>query len=156
MKKLIIIPVLFLFILSSAQTQIKKSSIDNGGAVYTNGNISVTYTTGETFISENTNGNIHISEGFIGGDFLSASGVSELHFCDKVSLYPNPADNILNISANEKIKNILILDITGKEVFFGNFNSEKINVDVSDFKNGFYIIRLNFGNRFEKQKFIKQ
>ncbi|NPA67953.1 MAG: T9SS type A sorting domain-containing protein [Chlorobi bacterium] len=156
MKKLAIIPVLFLFILSSAQTQIKKSSIDNGGATSANGNINIVFTLGESFIAETTNGNTHVSEGFIGKDFRQTSDIKNIFTTETVNLYPNPADDILFIAAKSEIKSVSISDITGKNVLRKYINSQNAEIKVYDLQNGIYIINIETNNFTLTKKFIKQ
>jgi hypothetical protein len=66
MKAYLTIIALLITYISFGQTAIKKSSIDSGGDISTNGTLKIVYTIGEVALQENTTGNIHISEGFIG------------------------------------------------------------------------------------------
>ena len=60
----------------------------------------------------------------------------------RISIYPNPVSDILNISvldANIDIKNTTVINLTGKVVYKGSFSNI---VDVSSFSTGIYLLRL--------------
>lgn len=63
---------------------------------------------------------------------------------DGVSMYPNPARDILNInSSGKEIKTISIFNILGKQVMKLHPNSLKTIVDVSNFPSGVYIAKIS-------------
>ena len=69
-----------------------------------------------------------------------------------ISLYPNPADNILFIKGNKNSVNVSIYNILGKEVLsIMNTN----NIDVKAFPKGVYIIKISDGVGQTNRKFIK-
>jgi len=82
-----------------------------------------------------------------------ALGVSDFNpENDKISFYPNPVKNYLNISSNADIKSIIISDLTGKTVRTVK-NAEKIqSVDLSDLNQGIYILSTDTNKQF---KFLK-
>jgi len=60
----------------------------------------------------------------------------------KISLYPNPATDFFSIApANEKVKNISISNIVGKEIFRLDAN-EDLTYNIEGLKRGIYIIRV--------------
>jgi hypothetical protein len=64
-----------------------------------------------------------------------------------ISVYPNPASDLLNISFDEMMNEgtkILFQDITGKIVFETTleYNSKHLTINVSNLSNGLYIARL--------------
>lgn len=70
---------------------------------------------------------------------------------NKLNVYPNPANNIINISycINELTQNttICLLDITGKQVFSQLINEKNgtIQLDALSLNSGFYFVRLSNG-----------
>ena len=60
---------------------------------------------------------------------------------EKIKLYPNPANNVINISDLENISDyqIAIFDMTGKLMFEGN---ESTKIDISLFNEGVYLVKL--------------
>jgi len=72
-----------------------------------------------------------------------------------IHVYPVPASSELSISvANEKIKEITILDVNGKQVLKNSFlaHSENIKMNVSDLKPGIYFTEIATENHiYQKQ-----
>jgi hypothetical protein len=74
---------------------------------------------------------------------------------DNFSIYPNPSTNILTI---ESLQNsvIEILTIKGQIIKRLNVISNKINIDISSFPSGVYIIKATTDNGITTEKFIKE
>ncbi len=72
-----------------------------------------------------------------------------------VTVYPNPVANYLNINASGIDENIRvqITDVLGKEVYDETVASTK-KIDVSDFKNGVYIVAVSENGKPIKTKRI--
>lgn len=61
-----------------------------------------------------------------------------------LKLYPNPAQDILNISLQENIENVEIYDISGRMMkVMKDINKKTVSLNVSDLIRGEYIIRVN-------------
>ena len=72
-----------------------------------------------------------------------------------VSIYPNPANSIVNIS-NVPNANIAINDISGKSVYTKSNCSENEKVNISDFKSGIYFVKIENNNQtFTKKLIVK-
>ncbi|WP_196890537.1 T9SS type A sorting domain-containing protein [Aureivirga marina] len=78
-------------------------------------------------------------------------GIEEITI-DGLTIYPNPANNFVKISAKEEIQKIEIIDVLGKKVFSkkGNISEEKI--DISTLKSGVYFIQITSN---EKTNFVQ-
>lgn len=74
-------------------------------------------------------------------DFASTVGVNET-LASIVSLFPNPATDVLNIS-NASNSDFLLMDITGKIVATGFIRNDKYTLDLSSFKLGVYVLKLS-------------
>ena len=75
-----------------------------------------------------------------------------------VEVYPLPCKASLNVSMNNKNKtsNIMITDITGKQVFNSNYSNQNlINVNTSNLVNGVYFITIKNNDGIATKKFIK-
>lgn len=77
----------------------------------------------------------------------------------KISVHPNPANNILNVSWDMKVQfNVIsIIDITGriiKEEGISTGNS--LQIDISKIPAGIYFIEINSGNNKFYNKIIKE
>jgi len=60
-----------------------------------------------------------------------------------VSVYPNPMQDVLNITSEENTKEIKIFDMVGKTIFLGT--NEK-QIDTKNFDKGIYVVHLTFTN----------
>lgn len=69
-----------------------------------------------------------------------------------VSIYPNPAKDVINVTANSAIKNVVITDFSGKTVYTGAAGS----IDVSSFANGVYFIQTVTEKGTANTKFVKK
>ena len=155
MKIYLTIIALLIAFTSFGQTAIKKSSIDSGGDISTNGTIKMTYTIGEVAVQENTTGNIHISEGFIGAEISVGTKVIDKgnSLLSKFSISPNPSSQFIQIvQAELSAETIQILDINGKCVKLLTNKNTITKIDVSSLNSGFYFVKI--GDRIEK--LIKQ
>ena len=73
---------------------------------------------------------------------------------DMISLYPNPAQEVLNISSSNSITNIEVYDLLGKKVATNN-NTK--NVNVAALGKGFYIVKVVHENgSVVAKQFIKE
>ena len=93
----------------------------------------------------------------------SSIGTSDCDFCAGVddfsypimSISPNPTTDVLNC-VFETIRNrkLSIVDISGKTVKTWESNNQKETIDVKDFSNGIYFLKVEEDNRNYSQKFI--
>jgi DNA-binding beta-propeller fold protein YncE len=82
---------------------------------------------------------------------LTTLSTNELFTKEKVILFPNPANNFIQVSGINKLEKYSIYDYLGKKVINGIISSnEKINIKT--LTNGVYFLKLNNGH---KVKFIK-
>ncbi|MFZ4797996.1 MAG: beta strand repeat-containing protein [Bacteroidia bacterium] len=76
-----------------------------------------------------------------------------------LSIYPNPANDLLNISisnANLKNSNIVIYNLSGMEVGILNMNEATAQFNIEGFSNGVYFVKVINQNGFNKTvKFVK-
>ena len=60
-----------------------------------------------------------------------------------IKIYPNPVNKELNISSSAPINTILIYGIDGKFIHqIKSINTDSINMEVSNFKNGIYLFQI--------------
>jgi hypothetical protein len=85
---------------------------------------------------------------------LSIKGVDASNF----TVYPNPANNILNVSnkANDLINNIQIKDLTGKTVKESNFIAQStIQMNIADIAAGVYMMTIKTNQGSITKKIVK-
>lgn len=74
---------------------------------------------------------------------------------NRVIIYPNPVNDILNIESTQSYEGISIFDINGKRVL--NFEGHQKTVNTTSLSNGVYFIKIDFENTNSKiLKFIKE
>ena len=62
---------------------------------------------------------------------------------EKISVYPNPTDGILNISvSNGSIDNIVVTDITGNELMNQAVDADQAEIDLSAYNKGLYLVKI--------------
>lgn len=66
-------------------------------------------------------------------------------------LYPNPVLDVLKIQSKEKVELIRILNILGREVLISNENE----IDLSNLSSGFYLVKIESGNKLTTIKIVK-
>jgi len=70
-----------------------------------------------------------------------------------LSVYPNPTNDILNIKSDLKIKNVSIVDMSGRNM---NVKLEDNKVDVRNLTPGAYMINIETKDGISTEKFIKK
>ena len=85
------------------------------------------------------------------------AGASSISSLDETGfdIYPNPATDVLNIVAEESIKSVKVLDITGRIMSVNRANSNQAMLDVSQFKAGIYMLSIETEEEVSTQKFVK-
>ena len=79
-------------------------------------------------------------------------------FLNKISTYPNPAQNQFTLKLNAQevgARYYGIYNLTGKLVKTAQIGSDETLVDITDIPNGIYLIKV-FGNQVYEQKIVKQ
>ena len=90
--------------------------------------------------------------------FDPATGIEETSALE-IALFPNPANDILNISSSETISEIEIVNVTGQVVRRIEVNSDNAVCDVEELKTGVYIVRIHgfeMASVICQRKFIKE
>jgi hypothetical protein len=94
-------------------------------------------------------------------DFRTPTGISGKGVVtDAISIYPNPADNFINIilNSNADTKEIKIMDLTGRviEVRQVQKNENKISMDINNYSSGVYLISFTSNEGTKVRKFVKR
>jgi hypothetical protein len=91
---------------------------------------------------------------------ITTSGASLLeNDLSAITIYPNPSSDILNIdlsSANEEVKSISIVDITGKLIqTIDVLENANISLNVSSFASGLYHVKISSASNSIVRQIIK-
>jgi hypothetical protein len=74
----------------------------------------------------------------------------------KLSIFPKPVVSQLTISSPIKIDKINITNISGKKILERNNHSDKLSIDMSNYRNGMYFIQIVSDAKKDTYRIIKK
>jgi Zn-dependent metalloprotease len=74
---------------------------------------------------------------------------------NKIHIYPNPANDLVNIESQKEIGDIHIKDITGKIIYQFATNNKNIQINTSQLTEGYYFIEISCPDGVSSEKLIK-
>lgn len=74
-------------------------------------------------------------------NFMLVSNVEDV-WENQLTVYPNPASDILSFMSSDNIRNLEVFNITGQKVFGTQVNHNQYKLDVSALPQGFYLVKL--------------
>ncbi len=86
-------------------------------------------------------------------DFSVTAGVGIVNHGVKTVIFPNPANNVLNINATENINRVEVYNMMGQLVGTYNANDVNTQINTSRFANGVYTVKIETENGTSTQKF---
>ncbi|MCF6183568.1 MAG: T9SS type A sorting domain-containing protein [Bacteroidales bacterium] len=155
MKKILFLPLILLISATAVNAQ---EIVTSGGDFFKNSSISVSWTLGETITETISDGTNILTQGFQQSR-LSATEIFSVNSDSyAINLFPNPAENIINIKVNTPDNlQYQFLDINGrilKEATITNVNTE---IKVNNLPVSVYFLKIYNNNRIIKTyKIIKQ
>ncbi|WP_338410352.1 T9SS type A sorting domain-containing protein [uncultured Flavobacterium sp.] len=88
--------------------------------------------------------------------FYKVATASSESFTDsKVNMYPNPTNNIVNITSIENIDSVSVVNVLGQTVMNKLVNSKDFTLDISELNSGQYFLNLNSNGLKVVKKLIK-
>lgn len=72
---------------------------------------------------------------------------------DNVSIYPNPANNVVNVNAASNINTVEIFNMMGQKVAAFDANDTNVQINTTSLNNGMYMMRITTENGVSNQKF---
>jgi hypothetical protein len=102
-------------------------------------------------------------EGEFGFDFsiylykydILASGIAEKTNSIQVNVWPNPANNVLNLSSTEQMSMITVYNCLGQKCYEEMINSGFASVNISSLATGVYVAQIQ-GNTMSTIEFVKE
>ena len=82
------------------------------------------------------------------------TGINEIFSDDNVLVYPNPSKNIITIKTKDQIKNISVFNSFGQLVDNANYNINAKTLNLSNFPNGIYLLKIIMTNKTIEKKII--
>ncbi len=92
--------------------------------------------TGATGIDTNNTGYMHLLP-------VTGTGIGAFASNQKLSVYPNPAKNELNIAADEIIKNVTVCNLLGETVIDLQCYSRQVQISTAALPPGVYLVKIN-------------
>lgn len=83
---------------------------------------------------------------------LSNNSFSSLNF----KSFPNPVRDVLNLSFDKNISNILVINLLGQEVLSSKLNTQEAKIDMSSLNVGVYLVKITADNEVKTIKIIKE
>ena len=90
--------------------------------------------------------------------YAETVSINEANNISLFKLYPNPVENTLNIDFKDlSISKIYVYNVSGITVFYSDYVNENISVDVSNYVEGSYFVKIiTTDNKEIVQKFVKK
>jgi hypothetical protein len=86
--------------------------------------------------------------------FQSTTGIENV-ICQDINVYPNPANDFVNINSGNPILSVKLCNLTGQVVCEKTVNKNSVKLNTSSIDNGVYILQILIGNEiFTKQIII--
>ncbi|MBP6755120.1 MAG: T9SS type A sorting domain-containing protein [Bacteroidia bacterium] len=86
---------------------------------------------------------------------VTTLGVNQLEK-STFSFYPNPTNNVINISSEQDIKTISLFNLLGQEVVSRSINAKQYTLNVENLSKGTYLMKVVSENTAEFQKVVIQ
>jgi hypothetical protein len=85
------------------------------------------------------------------------TGVNELNGLQTSFVYPNPTSGIVTVIAKKSsMMNIELYDISGRRILTDVTSGNKVEIDLSEFTNGIYYLKITSENSAEVFKIVKE
>jgi hypothetical protein len=85
----------------------------------------------------------------------SVLSVNNFESQNKVTVYPNPANSMINLNAHNNIEQVAIFTLTGQQVMFVQPNANETSINISGLSSGMYIVRSIVNGIESTSKVIK-
>jgi hypothetical protein len=75
----------------------------------------------------------------------------------EIDLYPNPTMNSINITSDfDGEKSVFIYNMVGQQMYYGEMLNNHEVINVRNFDNGLYVVRVLSGDQVVTKRFLKQ
>lgn len=76
------------------------------------------------------------------GTYDCSSSIENVAEAMELNVFPNPASDILNISCNEIIKAVSLINILGQEMYYQNIDVSTAQINIANYLSGNYILKI--------------
>lgn len=143
-KAILVVLTLFLTAILNAQTLLPKVIATSGGFTK-NSSFSICWTLGESIIETYSSENMFLTQGFQQPNYLTTSINEFPDLSFNVKIYPNPAENILNINLlnfENQIFTVQIYDLAGKLIIENTLDKSINQLNIEELSKGMYMLKL--------------
>ena len=149
MKKIVLFILCLFFIIKGFSQDLNPEVIATSGEYFSGANGSLSWTIGEPVIETVTGVNAILTQGFQQNTYIvvAIEDMQDAHF--QISVYPNPASDLINIHLNVKSYVIIeLMDIQGKKLSCEKVaaNTTLKQLNLNNFAIGSYILRITDTN----------
>ena len=114
---------------------IERSVISSAGEVINSSALTLEYSVGEPYAGELSNSTVNVTTGFNQGYAIDNSSVANVSSILEVLIFPNPSQNVLNISAETPCET-RIFSLLGEEIYRSSGPAQMHQIDVSGLTKG--------------------
>jgi hypothetical protein len=134
-------------LVASGATTYTWSTTENGATISASPSLTTTYTV------QGTDGNGCIGSNLATLTVEECTGISETGNGNELKIYPNPANDILNVElGNIENTYIFVYDVCGKEIMSKQIEGTEARINVDNLAKGVYLIKVGTW----VQKFVKE
>lgn len=85
-------------------------------------------------------------------DISVSAGVGVEEYNNNVTVFPNPANNVLNVNANSNITLVEVYNLMGQKIAAFDVNSNSTQINTAALTSGVYMLKINTENGVVNQK----
>lgn len=85
-----------------------------------------------------------------------AAGIDENILQNTIFIYPNPANDILNVKTTQRFEKVEITSLLGQLIYSQAITEDNFQINIADLTSGVYFIRLTGDNGMITKKFVKK
>ena len=111
------------------------------------GSITFQFTSDDTLISTGWQANVSC---------VASLGTGNADIAKTISIVPNPVKDQLTVHSTYSLISAAIFNLLGEMKLISNMTATKNIIDISSLQSGIYIVELQSGNKFKRQKLIKE
>ncbi len=83
-------------------------------------------------------------------------GINENSLQNSIVIYPNPANDLLNVKLSQQFESVEITNMLGQVLYSNKVTDSFLQINISSYSSGVYFIRMKGDNGIATKKFIKE
>ena len=99
---------------------------------------------------------VGVSPGNLALDVRMNIGVEELSGQYSLSISPNPTNGVIKIQSEKMIKEIAVIDASGRVLISQKVNNINVSIDITDLESGVYFVRSEIGSELIVERVMRQ